>query len=54
MALENPATSPLLSDIGPKLSLYLLRNNVLLELCKYIAIYCMCIYVCVMLMNVNA
>ena len=43
MVLESPATSPLLSDIGPKLSLYLLRNNELLELCKYIAIY---VYVC--------
>ena len=48
MVLESPATSPLLSDIGPKLSLYLLRNNELLELCKYIAIYVyVCMYVCV-------
>ena len=42
--LENPAASLLLSDIGPKLSLYLLRHNELLELCK-----CIDIFVCVML-----
>ena len=46
MVLENPATSPLLSDIGPKLSLYLLKHNELLELCKYFDIYAYMWYSC--------